>query len=365
MDTVSAATTSQSDTISSETTCSTVSTTQKPVTSCTTNKISLSSINLAAKKINNYILVNHKLPDYVTISGHKVTMPQYLDLVSSGLLKIKYKSTKSVVLRRVNYPNIGVETGKSGNIKSKEYISISKSLHTYIGKYHKIPTIKNTSKGKFVYGTLIFTLNKVLNFRFTQKRLPKYVSIQPWTSIIRGTPVYITSDCITNIDVDTARINAIVNGLRARGLYAQNFGIGPNKHIEVIKSSSVPKNALVVNIYGGACAGTIYEMGLSWYKSVKGTRQVLTVFWPTAALITGLNFLPRSRDDDFTPLYGQPCGFPDICDLNRNGIYETGLPGREDGLACPDIYLHNNGYKYLYSYDINQIIQTIYKMAYC
>ena len=149
-------------------------------------------------------------------------------------------------------------------------------------------------------------------------------------------PVYITSDNIINSLKDTDRVNQIINGLATLGVYAVNWGLGPNMHITVLQSSQVPQNAVVVDIYGGACAGTIYEMGTAWYKTIKGTRDVFTVFWPTATDITGLAWLPRAHDDDFDP--------PSF-----------------KGLAHPDQYMLNNGYRYIYSGNINTIINSIYE----
>lgn len=78
-----------------------------------------------------------------------------------------------------------------------------------------------------------------------------------------GKPVYITSDNIKNSATDNARINSIVTGLRAMGVNAYNMGLGPKTHLEVLQSGQVPENALVIDIYGGACVGTLYEMGTS------------------------------------------------------------------------------------------------------
>ena len=76
------------------------------------------------------------------------------------------------------------------------------------------------------------------------------------------------------------RINAIVDILKNMGIPAYNMGLGPNSHMAVLTSSSVSKNALIVDIYGGADAGLIDEMGSTWYKDLKGTKKVFTLFWP-------------------------------------------------------------------------------------
>ena len=45
-----------------------------------------------------------------------------------------------------------------------------------------------------------------------------------------------------------------------------NYGLGPNFHYTVLKDSNEPKNAIIVNVYGGVCAGTIWEMNTKSYK---------------------------------------------------------------------------------------------------
>ncbi len=72
-------------------------------------------------------------------------------------------------------------------------------------------------------------------------------------------------------------------------------------------------------------------MGTKSYKYYKGTRKVFSIFWNTSINITGLDFLRRAPDDNFSPV-----GFlPDTKDVDGDGKIEVGLPGREDGLAHP------------------------------
>ena len=151
-------------------------------------------------------------------------------------------------------------------------------------------------------------------------------------------PVYITSDNINNKTADNARINNIVAGLNALGIKAYNMGIGPNTHVKVLQNTNVPQNALIVDIYGGADAGTLLEMGQSWYKKIKGARSVYSIFWPPSKVITGLAFLERAHDDNYSP-------------------------ASFTGLANPDQYLIKNGYNYIYSKDIKTLVNGIFKQV--
>ncbi len=389
LDTVSAATTSQTKIISSEfnqnpsiiniktstilQNSSTSSTHKSVATSSSNVKISLSQIDAAAKTVKTQIIINHKLPPYVTISNRQVTMPQFLQLLTTGLLKINSGLKTAVTLRTVSSPNPAVETVKSGTISSKEYLKIAKSVKSFIDVNHRVPSYARSSKGRLLYSTLIYSYCKIFNFQTLQKRLPNAVSIKPWKSLIQGRPIYITSDGITNKEVDNARINSIVKGLMALGLYAVNWGLGPNTHVQILKDIKIPQNALIIDIYGGACAGTLNEMGLDWYMGLKGTKKIFSIFWPPAKVITGLDFLQRAHDDDFTPIMGEPGGFPNFKDLDNDGKFDPpqdlNNDGKyeirgEDGLANPDKYLLAHGYSYFYSGNINAIVAAIAKKAF-
>ena len=151
-------------------------------------------------------------------------------------------------------------------------------------------------------------------------------------------PVYITSDNINCVSTDNNRINSIVKGLEKMGLYAVNWGLGPNTHNQILENVSIPKDALVVDIYGGVDAGLIKEMGSTWYKSLKGEKSVYSVFWPPSESIAGLAWLPRAHDDNY-----DPASFK--------------------GLADPAQFLLDNGYQYICSDDMNAIITSIFKEA--
>jgi len=211
----------------------------------------------------------------------------------------------------------------------------------------RIPNSLNTTLGNMRYESAVHMFLKALYFYNTNNRLPSYVSVVPWTgTTVYGTgsglmrPVYIISDMISNTATDNARINAVVSGLEKLGLDAFNYGVGTD-NIGILKNTNIPINALIVEFCGGACAGTIYEMGTSYYKNLKGTRKVFMVFTDGATRITGLDWLIRAHDDNFSP-------------------------ASFTGLAHPDQYLLNNGYQYYEGYNSNKLstlVQILYNEA--
>jgi hypothetical protein len=303
----------------------------------------VSQINDAASRVKAYIETNHKLPNYVTIGSIQVQMPDFLKLLTASLLEVNYGTSTPVALETVNTPAKPSESIKSGSITKANYLDLAKRVNAFIDANGVLPNYATSTLGKLRYESMIYMFSKVLDFQNTNSRLPGYVTVNAWSTISKtvltqARAVYITSDNINGVTTDTNRINAIVKALKAMGLNVVNWGLGPSTHINVLKDSKVPANALVVDIYGGACAGTIYEMGQSYYKKLVGSKKVFNVWMPPATDITGLAWLPRSHDDNFSPASFK-------------------------GLANPDQYLLKNGYDYIYSGNLDAIIAAIYEEA--
>lgn len=309
----------------------------------TSTSFTLSQIEDAAARVKAYIETNHCLPNNVTIGTVQVKMSDFLKLLTAGLLEINSKITTPITLKTVNAAATPTESITNGNIYKADYLDLAKRVDAYINANGVVPNYATSTLGKLRPESLIYAFSRTLNYYKTNNALPNYVTVNAWSTIAIAVslprPVYITSDNINGVTTDTNRINAIVNGLKALGLTAINYGLGPNTHYSALQSSSVPANALVVDIYGGADAGVIYEMGQSYYKKLVGSRKVFCAWIdPYAANITGLAWLPRAHDDTYSP-------------------------ASFTGLANPDQYLKNNGYDYIYSGDINAIITAIYKEA--
>ncbi len=306
----------------------------KFISSPTLATFNVSQIIDAAARVKSSIDNSTNIPTNVTINGTTVKMAQFLDLLMSALLQINNGSAV-ILLKSYSDPGNPVDNIRSGNIFKAEYLKIATDLKNYMHSTGRTPDYQyQTSIGTYLgFQNIIYMFCNVISFYKTANYLPDYTVMKPWRRL-----VYITSDNIVNTNVDTSRINAIISGLNALGLAAYNCGLGPNTHYSVLQNTGIPSNALIVDIYGGACAGTIYEMGTTYYKNLVGNRKVFSVWMPPAWDITGLAFLPRAHDDDFSPSWFT-------------------------GLSNPDQYLKSNGYNYIYSGDLNTIISAIYKEA--
>ncbi|WP_337972014.1 pseudomurein-binding repeat-containing protein [Methanobacterium petrolearium] len=329
----------------------------------------------AAKWVQTYIETNHKLPTSVTITGTNLqgnpitttlTMPTFLNLLTTITQKINNKdTTPATITNTYSTPTSPKESIQSGDMSLTTYITVAGKVQRYMDRYLIAPNYSSHSTlgTQFGYQNLIYTYSKILTTYNNTGSLPASVLIKPWTTIINPNaslykPVFITTDYIYSNSTDWAMMNEIVTYLESRGVDATAWKRDPNAHYSILTDSSVPENALIVNIYGGACAATIYEMGTSSYKTIKGITEIFSIWIsPPAWNITncptkdidGNNFLPKSWDDDFSGDLLPDWGYNSTGDLVK-------------GLSNPDEYLKENGYNFLVtSKNIEEMAKAIYE----
>ncbi len=152
----------------------------------TSTSFTVSQINDAAARVKAFIETNHKLPNYVTVGTVQVKMPDFLKLLTSGLLKINSGSTTSVTLENVNTPTQTSESIKSGNITKVGYIDLAKRVNSFIDANGVLPNYATSTLGKLNYQSMIYMFSKILAYEKTNNRLPNYVSVAPWSTISSG-----------------------------------------------------------------------------------------------------------------------------------------------------------------------------------
>src|SRR5690606_21083781 len=147
------------------------------------NQITGAQLNDAASSVKTFVDANHRLPNYVTVAGLQITLPQFLELLSEGLLYINSGQTSSITLQEVSNPTNPYESVKSGNIQKTEYVQIAEKINTFVDANGRLPNYVSSSLGKIRYESLIYLYSKIVDFYGTNGRLPTYVSITPWTGL--------------------------------------------------------------------------------------------------------------------------------------------------------------------------------------
>jgi len=143
----------------------------------------VSQITDAAARVKAYIETNHKLPNYVTIGTTQVEMPEFLKLLTAGLLQINSGTTTSITLKDINSAAKPSESVTSGNITKSSYLDLAKRVNAFIDANGALPNYATSSLGKLNYQSLIYTFSKVMAFYKTDERLPSYVTVKPWSTV--------------------------------------------------------------------------------------------------------------------------------------------------------------------------------------
>lgn len=179
---------------------STINHTKTKVASSASVKISFtpSQIGAASSKVKFYYEKNNKLPNSVTINNHKVTMSQFLQLITDDIYQISNKKTTAITLKNVTAPSKPVENLKTGQLTKTQYINLAKNTRSYIYSTGKAPNSENCSLGTIKFQNLIYSFSKILAFQTANNRLPNYVSVAPLSKT--STSIKISSNALTTID---------------------------------------------------------------------------------------------------------------------------------------------------------------------
>ncbi|MBZ2167099.1 Ig-like domain-containing protein [Methanobacterium spitsbergense] len=372
-------------------------------TSFTISPITLAQMKDGLSRAQTFFNTNLRLPSYVSFGTKRILIAEFQKIIATQGLKINTK-IKDLTVTQVTAPTTGVKGNTiivpntvknqgntaTGGFYINYYLINNSSI--YIGQRYisslaagasnsqntKLSIPLNITSSSYyidVYADsskIVSESNESNNYKYSTTKIQIINSIN-------SRPIYLTSDWIYDEDVDNAKMDRIVSGLKAMGLYAMNYGWGANSHYQILKDITIPQNALVVDIYGGVCAGTIWEMTQDSYKYYKGNRSVFSIWTYTNIDIANVTFLRRAYDDKFTPLYGttiDKSSFPSYNDSNNDGNFDPGAgyvngiidPTKLqelDGIYYPADLLLSNGYHYLYQQngDIAAIVSSIYNEA--
>lgn len=139
----------------------------------------------AAGKVKTFIEQNKRLPNYVTVAGKQLSMPQYLQLISGETIKLNGQNASLTVKYAGNAPNPYV-AGKSGDIYKAEYVKIANDIVNFMNKNNRAPNFADSKLGKIGYQSLIYKYSCVVAFQMNHNRLPNFVTVKSWESLIGG-----------------------------------------------------------------------------------------------------------------------------------------------------------------------------------
>jgi transglutaminase-like putative cysteine protease len=148
----------------------------------TTVTYTVSDIKNAASRVKAYIEANLKLPNYVQMGTRQVTMPEFLKLLTAGLIQVKSGLTGSLALNSAVTPKNPTSNVVNGNIYKSEYLTMAGSILSFTNTNRVSPNYASSSLGKIQYKSLVYMYSRIMNYYSTQNVLPNYATMNSWPS---------------------------------------------------------------------------------------------------------------------------------------------------------------------------------------
>ena len=304
------------------------------------NTFTYTQIRNAAISVRNQFESN-KIVSTVTVGSTTMGLQDFLPLMIH-MAKNVYQGKSSTPVEYKHYAPISKQTDsmKSVVLSDSQVLNIGNQVLNYYQSNSKAPEYITTSWGKFGYYNIVYTYTKMIDVS-TSKYLPSSCKIYNWNTIhptnVKSRLVVISTDNIFTTSKDKAFVNSIKKILESKGFTVKLLGVGPNTHNAAIWEKSLPDNAIQLSVFGGADAGVIYDVCTRSFMRAKANRFVFFAYHSaTAKDITGLDWLERAHDDNYSP-------------------------SSFKGIAHPDTYLKSHGYDYVYTSNANTIVDALLK----
>ncbi len=128
--------------------------------------------------VNTYIESNHALPEYVLIGKLEVSMPQFLELITTELGQINKGINTPITFDSFNTPTNSNGNVTNGTIYKSEYLTLASKIQNFMDSMGRSPNYANSTLGKIQYTSLIYMYSRIMEFYGVNNRLPNYVAIK-------------------------------------------------------------------------------------------------------------------------------------------------------------------------------------------
>jgi len=131
----------------------------------------------SATWVKNYIAEHGELPSTVYIGTEEVDMPNFLSLLSQGLLYIYNNDTGPIGVIDYNNPSNPSVSVLNGTILKNEYINIATRVLNFVNAYGRAPNFSGSSLGNIPYKDLFEIFSNVLDYYKVNNILPDSFSL--------------------------------------------------------------------------------------------------------------------------------------------------------------------------------------------
>ncbi len=145
----------------------------------------------AAEIVENYVEVNHTLPNSIVIGGYNVTMPQFLKLLTTTLHNLNGTYAGQILLDDFGYPTSYSETTTGGILDKDSYLNLARNVEYFMFD-GRAPNYQNSTIGNIRYDSLIYSFSQILNSVKQTGRMPDFIVIEPWSKISNTSNTFVS-----------------------------------------------------------------------------------------------------------------------------------------------------------------------------
>ncbi|MCE7697649.1 MAG: Ig-like domain-containing protein, partial [Methanobacterium paludis] len=255
--------------------------------------VNVTNVEDAASRVAAFVVANHRLPNYVTINGVQIQMPEFLNLLVNSLLNIKSGNSSSVTADNFTGPSNSSENVASGNIYSSQYLKMASSIASFMEVNGRAPNYASSTLGNVGYESLVYMYSKILSFVSQNNRLPNYVSVTSWKTLTNSATS--TSSTTTSSNNSSTVSDVLAPTVKAVDPVNNAVSVAVSKVIKVTFSESIKTGTGWIELV--TSNGTVVP--ITW--SING--KVLTVT-PSSSLSKGIKYLLLIHTGSVTDLAG-------------------------------------------------------------
>lgn len=144
-----------------------------------TPSVSIKNIVAAAEELNRFFKTQNKFTATVDVGAMKVTLPEFLYLMSQAIYQISESNIKPIIyINGIKDPespyggdDLNTKLDKGG------YVKVAHNVAEFIKNNNKAPKIATSTVGDIHYLELIDAFSRILTFYYNNNRLPDNVNI--------------------------------------------------------------------------------------------------------------------------------------------------------------------------------------------
>ncbi|MBV1755337.1 MAG: hypothetical protein KMY52_07160, partial [Methanobacterium sp.] len=139
---------------------------------------SLEEITNAASRVKKFIDNKMQLPTFVIINNYKVSMSDFLYLMSQATIQLENGNQAKISHKTIAPATNSNGDNNTGNLDKAAYLDLAQRLVNFMDQNKQAPSFATVTEGKIKYEALVCIYSRILNFYKDNKQMPNFVRLE-------------------------------------------------------------------------------------------------------------------------------------------------------------------------------------------